>query len=276
VIERFVRDRGLRVAGALSFTTLLALVPLTAVSIAMLSVFPVFEDWVAAAQKFAYANLVPASGEVVSRYLQQFAANAARLTIWGLAFLFVTALMLMATIEDAFNDIWHAETRRKPLHRLLAYWAILTLAPLLFGLSLSITSYLMSLPLLAHGPALGGVRSFLLRAAPVAFEATAFVLLYTIVPNRRVRLRHALAGALLATVLFEAAKRGFGWFVLSFTSYRKVYGAIAALPLFLVWIYASWVVTLIGAVVTAALPERATARGVRRTRSGTGSARRPR
>src|SRR6266566_4105537 len=156
VARRYTRDRCPRVAGSLAFTTVLAVVPLTAVGFAVLSVFPVFESWMAAVQQFVYGNFVPAAGEAVSRYLQQFAANAGRLTVWGLVFLFVTAVMLIATIEHAFNDIWHVRRQRTLARRLLAYWAVITLGPVLMGLSLSITSYVASLPLFSQESVLEG------------------------------------------------------------------------------------------------------------------------
>jgi membrane protein len=273
VARRFAADRCSRVAGALAFTTVLAVVPLSAVSFAVLSVFPVFEAWMTAINNFIYGNFVPAAGDVVNRYLQQFAANAGRLTVWGLAFLFVTAVMLIATIEKAFNDIWHVRRQRKFSRRITAYWAVITLGPALIGASLSITSYLLSLPWFTREPVLAGLRPFALGVTPVVFEFAAFVLLYTIVPNCPVRLRHAAIGAVVATVLFEVAKRVFGGFVVSFSTYRAIYGAVAALPVFLIWIYLSWVVTLLGAQVTAALPQWRAAHA-RRAAPDTGSARR--
>lgn len=242
-------------AGALSYTTLLALVPLTAVMFAIFSLSPVFESWMAMVQEFIYGNFVPAAGEVVSRYLRQFAANAGRLTAWGLLFLVIASLMVMATIERVFNDIWHVPQTRKRLHRYLSYGALLVLGPVLIGISLSITSHLVSLPLFSGRSPWGGLGVFLLGMMPVIFVWLALLLLYTVVPNYPVRPRHALIGSLLATVLFELAKRGFGFFVIHFSAYKTIYGAVAALPVFLIWIYLSWMVILLGAVVTATLPE---------------------
>ncbi len=255
VVQRFREDRCTRVAGALSFTTLLALVPLTAVTFAIFSRFEIFETWMTMAQEFIYGNFVPASGEAVSRYLQKFAANAGKLTIWGLLFLLLTSLMLMATIERVFNDIWHVPHTRKRLHRYLGYGALLVLGPMLIGISLSSTSYLVSLPLFSRHAPLGDVKVFLLAAMPVIFEWLAFWALYVVVPNYRVRLRHGLIGSLFATVIFEIAKRGFAFFVTHFANYKAIYGAIAALPVFLIWIYLSWTIILAGAVMTATLPE---------------------
>ena len=255
VVQRFREDRCTRVAGALSFTTLLALVPLTAVMFAIFSRFQMFESWMTMAQEFIYGNFVPASGEAVSRYLQKFAANAGKLTIWGLLFLLLTSLMLMATIERVFNDIWHVPHTRKRLHRYLSYGALLVLGPMLIGISLSSTSYLISLPLFSRDAPLGGLKVFLMAAAPMSFEWLAFWALYVVVPNYRVRLRHGLIGSLFATVIFEIAKLGFAFFVTHFANYKAIYGAIAALPVFLIWIYLSWTIILAGAVMTATLPE---------------------
>lgn len=252
VARRFREDRCTRVAAALSFTTLLALVPLTAVTFAVFSTLPVFKPWLQAVQEFLYGNFVPAAGEVVSRYLQRFAANAGKLTFWGMLFLAIAAMMMLATIEQTFNDIWHVTQRRRRWHRFLAYGALMVLGPILVGLSLSLTSYFMSL--FGNHSTLGGFRAFLLGMLAVALEYAAFVLLYRIVPNYSVKWRHALIGALVAVVLFEITKRGFGHFIVSFSNYRKIYGALAALPVFLVWIFLSWTIALLGAIVTAVLP----------------------
>jgi membrane protein len=255
VVQRFREDRCTRVAGALSFTTLLALVPLTAVMFAIFSRFEIFEAWMTMAQEFIYRNFVPAAGGAVSGYLQKFAANAGKLTIWGLLLLFLSSLMLMATIERVFNDIWHVPQTRKRLHRFLSYGALLVLGPMLIGITLSSTSYLVSLPLFARDATFGGLKVFLLAAAPMIFEWLAFWALYVVVPNYRVRLRHGLIGSLFATVSIEIAKRGFVFFVTNFANYKAIYGAIAALPVFLIWIYLSWTIILAGAVLTATLPE---------------------
>lgn len=255
VVQRFREDRCTRVAGALSFTTVLALVPMTAVMFALFSHFEIFQSWMKLTLGFFYGNFVPATGDTVSSYLQKFAANAGKLTAWGLLLLFFTSLMVMATIERVFNDIWHVPQTRRRLHRFLSYGVLLVLGPVLIGISLSSTSYLFSLPLFSRYATLGGLKTFFLAAIPIIFEWLAFWVLYVIVPNYRVRRRHGLIGSLFATVLFEFAKHGFNFFVTHFTNYTTIYGAVAALPVFLVWIYLSWTIILLGAVVTATLPE---------------------
>lgn len=252
--HRFVDDRCTRAAAALSYTTVLALVPLTVVAFALLAILPVSQELMVQAQVFVYGNFVPATGEVVLRYLEQFAANAGRLTAWGLLFLFVTAIMLASTIECTFNDIWHTPHHRGRVPRFLALGTILVLGPIVIGVILSLLSFVFSLPLFARSSPLGIVRVLVREGLPVVFELIAFVLMYKLVPNRPVRLRHALTGAAAAVVLFELAKHGFGYFVTHFSSHRVVYGALATLPVFLIWIYLSWTVVLLGAVVTAELP----------------------
>lgn len=251
VFHRFDQDRCARVAGALAYTTILALVPFTAVVFAILSVFPVFETWMERAQDFIYTNFVPASGAMVRRYLQQFAEKAGRLTVFGLMFLGVTAIMLLVTVERAFNDIWRVTAQRSLVRRAAAYGAVLTFGPVLLGLSLSVTIHLVSLPLFGGKGGRGGM----IGALPFVFEVLACLLLYAVVPNRPVRLAHALVGALFAAALLELAKRGFTLYALKYSNFRAIYGAVATIPIFLIWVYLSWLVLLLGAVVTAALPE---------------------
>jgi len=252
VAQRFEQDRCQRVAGALSYTTMLAIVPLTAVMLAVLSLAPGFSTWMTVIQDFIYSNFVPTAGDVVQKYLTQFAGKAGRLTAVGLLFLGITAIMLMATIEDALNDIWRVKNTRKLLHRFLAYWALLTLGPILVAVSLTLTSKLFTLPFLnrAEVTVLHDVLDVVL---PLVFEFGATVLLYTVVPNVTVLWRNALAGGLFAAVLLETAKYLFAVSMKTFTSYQVIYGAIAALPIFLVWIYISWVIVLLGAIVAATL-----------------------
>jgi membrane protein len=268
VALRFLDDRGMRVSGALAFSSVLAIVPLMAVGFAMLSMFPKFDTMMGSVQTFIYNNFAPAVGDAAIRYMEEFAANAGKLTAWGLVFLFVTALMLISTIEDAFNDIWRVRTSRRWKQRLMSYWAIVTLGPLLLGVSLSVTAYVVSV---SFGQT-GAVSTLFLRLVPIVFEFVMFVVLYIMVPNCVVRLRHAAVGALTATIMFEFAKLWFGNFVGSSSTYREIYGAVAVLPVFLIWIQLSWVITLLGAEVAAAMSDRLKpARGIKRTKVGTGN-----
>ncbi|MGE0385035.1 MAG: YihY family inner membrane protein [Gammaproteobacteria bacterium] len=240
-------------AAGLAYTTILTLVPLLTVAFATFAAFPAFHKLQGQVELFVFENFVPALGETVHRYMSDFARKAAGLRAVGLAVLVVTVLMLMASIESAFDRIWAAPRRRRRLLRFLTYWAVLTLGPLLIGTGLAVTSYVVSLPLLTGvGQSFGlGVR--LLALLPFATSCLAFLLLYAFLPNRAVRIRDAAVGALVAALLFEAAKRGFALFITRFPTNQAIYGAFATLPIFLVWIYVSWLVVLIGAVVARCL-----------------------
>ncbi|HEX20310.1 MAG TPA: YihY family inner membrane protein [Acidiferrobacteraceae bacterium] len=257
VVKRYREDRCGRVAGALSYTTLLALVPLSAVLLAVLSIFPGFRNWINTVQEFIYSNFVPASGKVVQQYLNSFAENTAGLTIWGSVFLVVATLFMMSSIEQTFNDIWHVTRKRRTLYRFVSYWALLTLVPLLIGGSFSISSYLIAetMTLGASGGFFANTYTSSLKLLPVMLEVVIFMLLYTVVPNINVKWRHALLAAMFSLFMFELAKQGFAYFIVHFSAYKKIYGAIAALPIFLVWLYISWVIILMGAVLTASLPD---------------------
>ncbi len=251
--QQFKDDRSLESAGALSFTSLLALVPLMAVMLGVVSAFPVFDEWASDIETYIFDNFVPAAGDQIQTYLQSFVERTAGLTGAGTLFLIVTAILLMASIEKSFNRIWRVSSPRRMTSRLVTYWAVLTLGPMLMGGSLALTSYLAALPLLAPEAVRGAVQAVVLNTTPFFVALIGFALFFLVVPNRRVRIRHALAGALISAILFEAAKRGFVLYVTQFPTYERLYGALAAIPIFLVWIYVSWVVILLGASLAAAL-----------------------
>lgn len=249
--HRFVQDGGLHHTASLTYTTLLSLVPLMTVSLALFSAFPVGERVAERVQDFVFKNFVPASSEVIHTYLIQFSDKASRLTGTGTLFLVVVAVLMMANIDQALNTIWQVRRRRKPLSLFMVYWAILSLGPILMGISVAISSYLMSItPLLTAATSLEVQGAGVLSLMPPLASALAFTLLYIVVPNRTVPLGHALAGGLLATLLFELAKEGFAAFITAFPTYEAIYGALATVPVFLIWIYLSWLVTLLGAEFT--------------------------
>ncbi len=253
VINRFRQDRCSQVAASLTFTTLLALVPLITIALNFISRFPLFGSFIGKIREFILANFLPESAtKIISVYMQQFADNASRLTAVGLIFLAVTAVMLMVTIDRIFNQIWRVARPRPLPRRLMGYATVLIVWPVFIGMSLTLTSYLVSFSLgLAKG--LPTASMLLLRVTPVLLTTLAFALLYYKVPNRRVKPRHALLGGLVAAVLFELMKRGFGAYVAHFPSYKLIYGAFSSLPIFLLWMYFSWVVILLGAEITASM-----------------------
>ncbi|BCB28071.1 UPF0761 membrane protein [Sulfurimicrobium lacus] len=251
--RRFDEDRCVQIASSLTYTTLLSLVPLIVIALTVISAFPAFSGLMTQLKIFLLTTMVPeVAGKIITVYMQQFSEKAARLTAAGIAALAVTALMLMLTIEHAFNLIWRVRTQRPLLQRILTYWAVLTLGPLSVGASLSLTSYLVSYSLgyVESIPELGVV---VLKVVPVVITIAAFSLLYLAVPNRYVPVKHALAGGLVAGLGLELMSRGFTAYILHFSSYTLVYGAFASMPVFLIWIYLSWLVVVAGAVVAASL-----------------------
>jgi len=252
--RRFVEDRCMQVASSLTFTTLLALVPIITVALTVVSVFPVFGSLIKHLHNFVVHNLLPQSVDAITTYTRQFSENAANLTVVGVVFLGVTALLLMFTIEGEFNDIWRVSRPRPILRRVLVYSTVLTIGPLCIGASLSLTSYLitLSLGLVEEVP---GMRAALLRFVPLVLTSVAFALLYFTLPKCPVLKRDAATGGIAAGAGFEVMKHGFGFYVTHFPTYKVVYGAFAAVPIFLLWIYLSWLIIIGGAVLVAALPE---------------------
>lgn len=253
VLVRFFQHNCTEVAASLTFTTLLSLVPLIAIALSVVAAFPAFAEYSAEIKAFILNTMVPeAANKVIAVYMQQFADNAVQLTAIGTAFLGITALALMLTIDKSLNAIWRVTQLRPLLHRLLIYWATLTIGPLFIGASLSLTSWLMRISLgLTHD--IPGINGALLQLAPLLLTSIAFSIPYLIVPNRRVPWRHAIAGGVAAAVGFEIMKRGFAFYITHFPTYQAVYGAFATIPIFLLWVYLSWLMVLLGAVIAASL-----------------------
>lgn len=253
VARKFRQDKCTQMAASLTFDTLLSLVPLIAIALTLFSAFPVFEDFSGQIKHFLLANMLPETGgKMISRYVEQFAESATKLTAFGLVFLAVTAMLMMITMDNAFNTIWRISKPRPLLKRVLIYWAVITLAPLLIGASLSLTSWLVGLSIgyAKQAPTFGIVT---LKVVPVILTTLAFSLLFRWVPNRHVPARHALIGGVVAAAAFETMNQGFGFFVAHFPTYKLVYGAFASVPIFLLWIYFSWITILSGALITASL-----------------------
>jgi membrane protein len=239
------------VAGSLTFTTVLSLVPLLTVALALLTAFPLFDQFRVNLQQYFIANLMPDSiSKAVLNYLNQFSARAKGLSAVGAVFLLITSVMLLATIDRAFNTIWRVRKQRKLVQRLIGYWTIITAGPLLIGASLTLSSKLLK----GAGSDNGLVGDLLVDSIPVLLSAAAFALLYKTLPSKPVRWSDAFAGGIVAGLAFEVAKSLFALFVAKFPTYTAVYGAFAAVPIFLIWVYLSWWITLFGAVVCATLP----------------------
>jgi membrane protein len=242
-----------RTAASLAFTTLLGIVPLATAAFASVARFPVFQQWLDALEAFLLQHRLPQSASaVVHTHIREFVEKAAGLTGISIAFLFVTAVLMIATVEREVNAIWGV-TRARPLARRLVVYTIgATAGPVLVGASISVTTWLLTQSLAAV-PLRTTLADLALPVLPLAFSTLALALLYVIVPQRRVPWRHAFAGALVAALAFEGAKLGFAFYLTQVPTYELVYGALAALPVFLIWIYLSWIIVLTGAAITATL-----------------------
>ena len=251
LLKRFLDDRCFESAGALAYTSMFALVPFTAVVFVVLSAFPVFDTWTVKLTDFVFKNFVPASARVLEQYLHGLADSAKQLTASGVIALLVSVLLTMWSIERTFNRVWRVPSPRPRLTRFLMYWTLLTLGSLLMVGALASTSALFSIPALS-GVEARGISDRLLYYLPTLLEFVGFTLAYWLIPHRSVPLRFAVAGGALATLLFEWLKWGFAVYLRN-ASYEQVYGALAVLPIFLIWLYSSWLVVLLGASVAASL-----------------------
>jgi membrane protein len=252
--RRLTEERLPQVAGSLTFTTTLAIVPLLTIVLAIFTTFPVFGKLRSTLEGYFVQMLMPrAISNTIISNLTQFASKATGLSAVGAVALIFTSAAMIGTIERALNQIWRVRQPRPLLQRVLVYWALVTLGPLAFGISLTITSQLFT----ATGSistALPFLGALFYTLVSVGLTTGAYALLYMTVPNRYVDWRDAVWGGLVAAIAFEIAKRVFAIFIRQFPTYAIIYGALAALPLFLVWLYLSWLITLVGALLTAALP----------------------
>ncbi len=248
--QRFVDDRCFESAGALAYTTVFALVPLSTVVFAILAAFPVFDAWTQALIDFVFAYFVPEAASTVANTLHELAGSARQIHLKGLLALMLSVLLTMLAIEQTFDRIWRVPKPRHTLWRLVVYWTLLSLGAVLAAASLAASSWLFSLP--AVSGATGSWESLGLRLMPSVVALLVFTAAYRLIPNRPVPLRFALAGGLVATVLFESAKNGFAWYLQN-TNFEQLYGALAVVPIFLFWVWLSWVVVLLGASLAATL-----------------------
>jgi len=242
------------VAGHLAYVTLLSIVPLVAVIFSMLSAFPMFKSLKVQIEQYVYENFIPAAGDIIQHNLTEFVDNASKASAVGIAFLILFALLLISNIDKVLNQIWRSQNKRPLVISLSIYWMIITLGPLLLGASLAISSYIITLGGLQEGM-FSWIMELVLGWLPLLFSILAFLMTYLLVPNVAVRFKDALIGAIVAAVLFELSKKGFSLYISNFPSYQAIYGALAAIPILFVWVYLSWIVVLIGAELTASLPE---------------------
>lgn len=245
VFKRYGENRCSSIAAELTVTSLLALVPLTTVVFALLAFIPSFQELGQQLQTMLFESFVPGTGDTIQKYINEFVGKARKLSGIGFIMLIVTALMLMRTIDSSFNKIWLTQKRKSFVRTFLVYWAILTLGPILLGSSFLITSYIKSLPLISN--VVNEAESSITLWLPYAMSFLVFSVMFYVIPNCKIKFKNALASGVLTASLFEVAKWGFGVFVSGFSTYQLIFGALAAVPLFLLWIFLSWGIILFGA-----------------------------
>jgi membrane protein len=252
--ERFREHRLGQAAGSLTFTTTIALVPLFAVTLSVLTAFPMFGQFQTGLQRWFVESLVPDSiARQVMGYLTQFSSKASRLGTVGFLVLVASAVMLMFTIDRSLQTIWRVRQSRTLAQRALLYWAAITLGPVMMAGSLAMMSYVVSVSRGVVSAMPGGLH-LLLDSLELTLLVGGVSALYRFVPNTQVPWPHALVGGLWVTVATEVARQLLTYYLGHMPAYSAVYGAFATVPILLVWIYTAWVIVLSGAVLVASLP----------------------
>ena len=252
--RRAQQDRILESASSLTLSTVMALVPLLAVVLSLFTSFPLFQEFSDALQTFLIQNLLPDDiSETIMQHLNEFATQASRLTAIGSSFLILTSVLLVMSVDSVLNQIWHVNRARSFTQRVIVYWGVISLGPIIVGASLWLSAYIAqkSIGLFGEIPNLFGMSLSLL---PFALTCVGFTLLFMIVPHRHVSLSNAIIGGVITTVILEAVKLGLAYYIKQFPTYKIIYGAFSTLPVFLIWLYTSWLGVLIGATVAANLP----------------------
>lgn len=252
LVRRAQNDTVLRVASSLSYTSLIALVPVLAIALAVFSAFPVFNDVREQIKDLIIQNLVPSAEFDINEYFTQFINATAKLTTIGVIGIALTAILLLSTIENSFNFIFKVTRPRRLTTKITLYWTVITLGPLLLGTAISLKSLSAVDTVLNNLPA-GAV--LLGKVLPFLLTWLVLTSVYLLVPNKKVGFLNAMAGALVAMFLFWLLKNGFALFMVKNNTYKTLYGAVAVVPLMLIWMYLYWAAVIFGAVVTAALEE---------------------
>ena len=250
--QRFNQNKLTQAAGYLTYSTMLAIVPLIMVVFSIFSAFPVFNEVTDALKEFIFTNFAPSASDMVGQYIDEFVNNSKKMSAVGIISLIVVALVLINSIDRTLNSIWH-DTETRPIFSSFAiYWLILTLGPLLVGVSIAASAYVKTMFESASNFSFG---LKLLSFVPFLSTWFIFTLIYMVVPNKKVSIKHSAAGALIAAVFFTLGKQAFAWYIVTFPSYQLIYGAMATLPIMLLWIQLSWTVVLLGAQLAAVLAE---------------------
>lgn len=254
VLRRFESNNCREQAGSLTYTTLFAVVPMLTVFLVIISSIKALEPARQQLQQLIYSNFLPKTSIAFDKALNSFTENSSNLTIIGVLFLFITTVMMLTSIETAFNRIWRVKETRNGLVGFMRYWTIISLGPILLGSAFVISSTLASMNILSNnfaGYEVDGAA--LLWLISIGLTIVGFFTLYWTIPNRSVPVRAAMIAAVFSAITFELLKNLFGFVMANFTSYQLVYGAFAAVPIFLLWIYLSWNVVLLGVEISYAL-----------------------
>ncbi len=254
-LKRMRQHAILEIASSLSFSTVFALIPALALLLAAVAAYPGLSSLRERMEDFLLANLMPETGLHVGVAIAGFVRAAGELTAVGIIGLIAAALVLLISVESAFNKIFRAARQRRLALRLLVFWTLMTIGPLLLGLGFSLFGIFTALPLFGGPEEASNFDLVLGSVAPAVLGWIVLTVLYTIVPNRRVFLKDAMVGALLAALLLTFVRYTFAFYVLTMTAYQAIYGAMAAIPIFLIWVFVVWVIVLSGAVVTASMPD---------------------
>ncbi|OIO69838.1 MAG: hypothetical protein AUJ57_08805 [Zetaproteobacteria bacterium CG1_02_53_45] len=249
VVERFIADKCIQRASALAYASLLAIVPIVALGFSVFTSFQAFDAMAGNITDSLLNYLLPTSQKAVQDYLGTIADKTTAMSVFGVIGLLFTATALLNTIEEAFNDIWRITRARAWLSKFITFWATLTLAPILIGASISITSHFTAMPVIkevAEGASYISEAPFLV---PWLMSSLAMAVMYSVLPNTSVPFRYSAVGGLVAGALFEWTKSGFAFYVTEVANYEHLYGALSTLPIFLIWIYLIWVVVLLGSEI---------------------------
>ncbi|MBN6709785.1 virulence factor BrkB family protein [Haemophilus haemoglobinophilus] len=255
-LYRFKQNKLNQAAGYLTYSTMLAFVPLIMVFFSIFTAFPVFNEVTGELKQFIFTNFAPSASDVVGEYIDQFVNNSKQMSAVGIISLIVVALMLINSIDRTLNSIWHDTSVRPAVFSFAIYWLILTLGPIIIATSIGISTYATTFATRTFEQDLGlpiGIK--LLGLLPFFLTWFIFTILYMVVPNKKVSVVHSAAGALIAAVFFTLGKQAFTWYITNFPSYQLIYGAMATLPIMLLWIQLSWTAILLGAQLSAVLAD---------------------
>ena len=251
--KRAQNDTILRVASSLSYTSLLAIVPLFMIMLSVFSFFPVFESLKEPVQEFLAQTLAPTAEAEFNKYFSELTATSGKFTTVGVIGLAVTSILMLSTIENSLNFIFKVTRPRRFTTKLTLYWTVITLGPLLLGTAFSMRGYFYTLHQFMP-ESLVDNQTFLILL-PSLMTLIMLVLVYVLVPNKKVSILSAGVGAFVAVVIFSFLRQLFTFIILKSATYRILYGTLAVLPILLVWMYLAWAVVILGAVITAALDE---------------------